>query len=70
MKAKLKNGKTIKGKLADTFCRLGIAVEVKEAKTEQPITNNTPVVKQEVKRKRRTKTEIEADKKRKNEKSI
>jgi len=69
MKAKLKNGKTIKGKLADTFCRLGIAVEVKEAKTEQPITN-TPVVKQEVKRKRRTKAEIEADKKRKNEKSI
>ena len=64
MKGRLRNGKIINGRLAELFVSRGIAVEVKEAETDKPIvTNDTAVVKESPKRKRRTKAEIEDDKK-------
>lgn len=60
----MKSGKVIKGKLAETFIRLGIASETstgksakKDSVTDKPNTEEAP------KRKRRTKAEIEAEKK-------
>jgi len=62
MKAELKSGKIINGRLAKTFVNLGIAVEVKESNTDESkdVVENTT---ENSKRKRRTKAEIEADKK-------
>ena len=62
MLAKLKSGKLINGRLAETFANLGIAVEVKETNTDESneVVKNTT---ETTKRKRRTKAEIEADKK-------
>lgn len=63
MIAKLKSGKIINGRLADTFVNLGIAVEVK-TKTDEPKNLDISVnLDKQVKRIRRTKAEIEADKK-------
>ena len=58
MIGRLKNGKIINGRLAEIFVSRGIAVEVKETTD----TEETKAV-QPAKRKRRTKEQIEADKK-------
>jgi hypothetical protein len=67
MKGRLKSGKIINGRLAEFFVSRGIAVEVKEK--EIPVTDESKITasdnKQVVKRKRRTKAEIESDKKNK-----
>lgn len=57
----MKSGKVIKGRLAITFVNLGLATEIGVEK--ELITSDTP--EEEVKsiRKRRTKAEIEAEKK-------
>lgn len=53
MKARLKSGKTINGKLAETFCRLGIAKEVKKRASKKAeakeVENNNPVNKEDKK---------------------
>lgn len=67
MKGRLRSGRIINGRLAEIFVSRGIAVEVKEKET--PATDEAKVTtsesKQVVKRKRRTKAEIELDKKNK-----
>ena len=56
MQARMKSGKVIKGKLAETFIRLGIASEVSSGGATKKTNQDEP------KRKRRTKAEIEAEK--------
>jgi len=64
MKAKLRNGFVINGRLADIFVSRGIAVEINETEgvdvTKIDVTKETSK-----KRTRRTKAEIEADKNKK-----
>ena len=71
MKARLKKGKVISGRLAKTFANLGLAVKI----TDEDTKIDNPEVKaeklddtkeqeaQKPKRKRRTKAQIEADNK-------
>ena len=59
MIARFKSGKIINGRLAKFFVSRGIAVEVKE-KTDTE--ESKEVAQNTIKRKRRTKAEIEADK--------
>ena len=68
MIGRLKSGKIINGRLAETFVSRGIAVEVKEiTDTEETkeveVKEITAVINKPTKRKRRTKAQIEADKK-------
>jgi len=68
MKGILKSGKIINGRLAEIFVSRGIAREIKEEVTEQTIeevTDETKEVKEQPKRVRRTKAQIEQSKKRK-----
>lgn len=63
MQGRLKNGKIINGRLAEIFVSRGIAVEVKEITDTEETKEVTEVKPQVTKRKRRTKAEIKADKK-------
>lgn len=71
MKAQLKSGKIIKGDLAKTFVRCGLAQEIKPKEvvsdtTESAKTNaesKSIVITEKPKRVRRTKAQIKADKK-------
>jgi len=65
MIGRLKNGKIINGRLAEIFVSRGIAVEVKETTEEAKeveVKETAAIINKPIKRVRRTKAQIEADK--------